>query len=776
MSELEALKRRLDQERNARKAAEALLELKSRQLYDINQALRKQQQEQQIIFNSVPALIWYKDNANRILRLNRAAAEAMGDTPDRIEGRRIEELMPVELAAGYLMDDLEVINSGTPKRGILEPIRKPSGELVWIVADKFPYRDESGKAIGVIVFATDVTERRRAEEAAQSSENKFRSLIENIKDIITILDAKGTILYESPSMTRVLGYLPAELVGRNVFERIHADDIERLKASFARNIMHAGLGPVPQTFRYRHKNDEWRILEAIGNNLMHDPAVRGIVVISRDVTDSYRAGIALRDSEAQYRNLYENAPIGIYRTTPEGRIVMANPALVRMLGYSTLDELCTRNLEKEGFDTGSPRSRFRSVMDKDGEIKQMESAWHTHKGSKIFVRENARAVRDSAGAVVYYEGTVEDVSERKRAEEKIQHQLLRLNALHEIDLAITSSSDLSVTLNVLLEKILSHLHVAAADIMLLNAHSLYLELAASRGFRLAAVFPPRRLGQGHAGRAALERRSIGADNLAGDTGQFAAVSIEDDLGAYFAVPLVAKGEVKGVLEVYLRAGQQPDDDWVGFLNTLAGQAAVAIDNATLFESIQRSNTELALAYDSTLEGWSRALDLRDKETEGHTQRVTNMTMRLASSMGLSAATLLNVRRGALLHDIGKMGIPDSILLKPGKLTDKEWVIMRKHPEYAYELLSPIEFLRTALDIPYCHHEKWDGTGYPRGLKGTAIPLAARVFAIVDIWDALRNDRPYRPAWPDEKVRDHIAGLKGTHLDPSVNESFVKMIW
>lgn len=189
-----------------------------------------------------------------------------------------------------------------------------------------------------------------------------------------------------------------------------------------------------------------------------------------------------------------------------------------------------------------------------------------------------------------------------------------------------------------------------------------------------------------------------------------------------------------------------------------------------------TNTELVLAYDTTLAGWSKALDMRDKKTEGHTLRVTEITLRLARIMGMKEDELVHVRRGALLHDIGKMGIPDSVLLKPGLLNNEEWEIMRKHPVYAYELLSPIAYLRPALDIPYCHHERWDGTGYPRGLKREDIPLAARVFAVVDVWDALRSDRPYRPAWPEEKVREYLRSQAGTLLDPKVVEVFLRMEW
>jgi len=193
------------------------------------------------------------------------------------------------------------------------------------------------------------------------------------------------------------------------------------------------------------------------------------------------------------------------------------------------------------------------------------------------------------------------------------------------------------------------------------------------------------------------------------------------------------------------------------------------------ERLRRAHVELRQAYDATIEGWSRALELRDRETEGHTQRVTELTVRLARAMGIEGEALVHIRRGALLHDIGKMGIPDHILRKPGPLTEEEQELMKKHTTYAYEMLSPIEYLRPALDIPYCHHEWWDGTGYPRGLKGEEIPLAARIFAVVDVWDALCSDRPYRRGLPPHEALAYIRRQAGTQLDPRVVEAFVELI-
>jgi putative two-component system response regulator len=200
----------------------------------------------------------------------------------------------------------------------------------------------------------------------------------------------------------------------------------------------------------------------------------------------------------------------------------------------------------------------------------------------------------------------------------------------------------------------------------------------------------------------------------------------------------------------------------------------AAQERLLTEQARQAAQAVAEAYDQTLIGWSRALDLRDKETEGHSQRVAQLTLAVAQALNIPPEEQINMWRGAMLHDIGKIGVPDSILHKPGPLTEEEWEIMRCHTTYAYELLSPIAYLRSAIDIPYCHHEKWDGTGYPRGLRGEQIPLAARIFALVDVWDALTNDRPYRKAWSREQAYQYICEQKGKHFDPNLVDLFLSI--
>jgi PAS domain S-box-containing protein len=259
-------------------------------------------------------------------------------------------------------------------------------------------------------------------------------------------------------------------------------------------------------------------------------------------------------------------------------------------------------------------------------------------------------------------------------------------------------------------------------------------------------------------------------------------AIKRGFSSAIAFPLIFQKDNFGVLEIFSEDKNAFISEEVALLVEMAGDLSFGIHTLRVRTEqrlteflLEQSHNELNTAYDATLEGWSHALELREKETAGHSQRVVSLTLALAEMLGIKPEEMINVRRGALLHDIGKMGIPDSILLKPGPLSDDEWVIMRQHPIYAYQLLGGIPYLQHALDIPYAHHEKWDGTGYPRGLKGKEIPLSARVFALVDVWDALTSDRPYRLAWPESEARTYIKAQSGKHFDPEVVEIFLKLV-
>jgi putative nucleotidyltransferase with HDIG domain len=374
--------------------------------------------------------------------------------------------------------------------------------------------------------------------------------------------------------------------------------------------------------------------------------------------------------------------------------------------------------------------------------------------------------------------SIRDITKYKEAEEKAKQQLDRMAALRSIDLAITSSLDLNLTLSILLNQVTTQLGVDAAAILLLDHHTRLLTYSASIGFRTTALhFTKLRLGEGYAGQAALERKTIHISGLNNRHTDFlrSPLFAREGFVIYYAIPLIAKGQVLGVLEIFNRSFFQENEEWLDFMNMVAGQAAIAIDNALLFNRVERTNTELLMAYDATIEGWSRALDLRDKETEGHTQRVTEMTVELARHMGISETDIRHIRRGAILHDIGKMAIPDAILFKPGPLSPEEWQIMHQHPDIAVQLLAPIPYLAAALDIPHYHHEKWDGSGYPTGLSGAHIPLPARLFAVVDVYDALTSNRPYRQAWSRQEALDYLRAQAGQHFDPAVVQIFLKVV-
>jgi response regulator RpfG family c-di-GMP phosphodiesterase len=361
--------------------------------------------------------------------------------------------------------------------------------------------------------------------------------------------------------------------------------------------------------------------------------------------------------------------------------------------------------------------------------------------------------------------------------EQSQMQVRRLTTLRDIDAAITSSFDLRLTLNILMDQTLNHLNVDAVEIGLYHPDIQSLTYLASAGFQTPSPTRPQvRLGEGLTGQVIVKQAILHVTDLqnAAETRNEPLIRREGFV-TYIGIPLIVKGQIKGVFEIFHRSQLSPTLDWMEFLHTLAGQAAIAIDSSQLFENLQRSNQELRQAYDTTLEGWARALELRDRETEGHTRRVTKLTLDLARFMAVSDKELVNIHRGVLLHDIGKMGVPDHILKKEGPLSKDEWEEMRQHPVYAYNLLSPISYLRGALDIPYCHHEHWDGSGYPRGLKGEQIPLSARIFSVIDVWDALLSDRPYRGAWSPDKVANHLREVAGTILDPTIVDIFFRMM-
>ena len=618
--------------------------------------------------------------------------------------------------------------------------------------------------LGSSTIAYLINERKKLFTKAQQSEEKYRTMIENSNDLIWTLDKKGNFTYFNKKAEEVSGYKLTEWLGKSFAPLIPQDDLHRIKEIFIETI---NGNPKHYDVDIYRKDGTLFSLSVNTAPIFKSDKIIETVSFGHDITTR-------KQSEQEHKTILKTAFDGFWINDKEGRFLDVNDSYCQMIGYPRKELLTMSITDVEVIE--KPEETIKHIKKIIEQGSDRFETRHKSKDGKIIDLEvSVNYIRERERLYVF----LRDITERKQIEEVIQLQLKRLGVLRSIEKAITASLDLRVTLDVLLDQITTNFGVDAAALLLLNQHSQILEYVVSKGFRSSALKYTRlKLGESNAGRAAIERQILTIPNLKKEPGGFISSKLfnQEDFVTYCVVPLIAKGEVKGVLELFYRSRVDCDPEWLEFLETIADQAAIAIDNATLFEKLQSSNVELTLAYDTTIEGWSHAMDMRDKETEGHTQRVTEMTLRIAQEMGIKEEEFVHIRRGALLHDMGKLGVPDNILLKPGPLTDEEWVIMKRHPQLAYEMLYQIEYLRPALDIPYCHHERWDGTGYPQGLKGEEIPLAARIFAVVDVWDALNSDRPYRPAWTKEKVREHICSLSGTHFEPNVAEVFLKMEW
>ncbi len=649
---------------------------------------------------------------------------------------------------------------------------------------------------------------RHAQEALRESEEKYRSLLQYSSDPIFCFNPNGTYRFVNESFARPFGKTPEDIIGKTPHAILPPHEAERRLAQ-VRRVFATG----------ESTESEFKVVTAAGDVryclIMADPIrntqghVLYVTCLSKDITERVERehqmevvatlSAALRAASSrqemlpllldQTRELLEadGAMLGTVDPTSgetllehgsgvlEGATGRRLPPKTGMCSrvVATAQFYLSNNLATEADqilpDLLGGCSAFLAVpLVSQDEVLGVLCVARQRPISDRDTRQMA-AIADIAASAL----------RRATLHEQTEMRLQHLIALRTVDQSITGSLDLRLVLRVIVQQAIAHLRADAASVLLLQPHSLTLDFAAGQGFRSREFERTKlQIGEGRAGRAALERRPLGSSDL---RNQDPAVPrprqpfpTEGFLAQHVA-PLVAKGQLLGVLEVFHRQPFLPDADWMDFFEALAAQTAIAIDGATAFDHLQRSNLALKLAYDATIEGWARALDLRDKETEGHSRRVTDLTVRLARVLGMQEEDLVHVRRGALLHDIGKMGIPDAILLKPGPLTDEEWVIMRRHPQMAFDLLSPIEHLRPALDVPLCHHEKWDGSGYPRGLHGEGIPLAARIFGAVDVWDALTNDRPYRKAWPREKALEHIRSQAGTHFDPRVVEAFLDAV-
>jgi PAS domain S-box-containing protein len=786
-------------------------------------ALRQSENIVRAWLNAIQESAFLMDREGIILAANATVAQRLRRSVEELVGARIYDFIPPQTAHARRLHMAQVIESGHQVRFEDKRFGRVIDNLI------YPVFDQSGQVKYMAILGTDITERKQAEEELIKSEGKFRTIFDNASTGMFIVDLQAQKFFMcNNTCVKMLGYTKEEFLNLDIADIHPREDMSFINEQIGK--FSRGEEGIRSDIRFKRKNGS--IFASDLNPALLIIADKEYLLISfMDITERKQKDEEIRSRTDELSALYllshlladasnlenvielvnRHAVESVHTTfacialMEDGDLVMRAFYPVRVLDHEfsigkrqplTALPVCQRVLDKNDpviLQAGSPEVGIlesltlqldfaRSVClvplqagDPSQDINQALGLLILGEAREekrdAFTPEKIRlahGIGDQAAAAI----------RRMLLREQAGRRLQQLASLGEIDRTIASSFDLHVSLQMILQHIIGQLKVDAADILVLNKHLQTLETAAGSGFHSPASENKRlRLGEGQAGLAALERHIIQIPDVATSGAAFAQPKMmkAENITAYFAMPLITKGQVMGVLEIYQRTPLNPNEEWLDFLRTLAGQAAIAIDNVQMFDNLQRSTDELELAYDATIEGWSHALDLRDKETEGHALRVTQMTVNLARTFGLGENELVQVRWGGLLHDIGKMGVPDGILLKPGPLTDEEWVAMKKHPTFAYEMLSPIHYLRLALDIPYCHHEKWDGTGYPRGLKGEQIPLSARIFTVVDVWDALTSDRPYRKAWTREKSKEYIQEQAGKQFDPTVVETFMKEV-
>jgi PAS domain S-box-containing protein len=726
-------------------------------------------------------------------------------------------------------------------------------------------------------------ERKRTENALQASEALFRAVVENSHDGIVLVDANSRVLYQTPAMSRISGYTDAERIGEPGIATVHPDDKDFVLQTWMQILQQPEL-TIQGEYRILNKNGTCHWLETTAQNLLGNSNIKAVVVAARDITERKMAEDALQAAKSKLETMINVSPLAILLVDLKDRIQLWNPAAEKIFGWradevlgkpnpiipaSMQDEYAllstqifngtsvtnqeTVRQHKGGalidvsissasvYDSaGKPAGRMAIInditerkraeeqlqilkysidtapdgsywMDKDGyflyvndsgckalgytraEILKMHiseinplatrqrwaQVWQALKEHGSSTMQSVHRRKDGSefpveltsaygkfGEQEYCNGFAKDITERKQRERELQ-------AIATLSAALRTAPTRAEMLPIIVQQIVILLSCEAVSIEIIDPQTgdAVTEVANGLWSGLAGSHQAKNTGSNAIISQTL--KPYHTHDFENDPHVFHHENEHHGIHGSVGFPLIAQEQLIGFVWIGRKADFSEEE--VRLLSMIADIAANAIHRTTLHEQTQKDAAELAQAYDTTLEGWAHALELRDQETEGHTRRVMEKTLELARRMGLEKEQLENIRRGALLHDIGKMGIPDSILLKPGELSEREWETMRLHPEYAFNLLHQIEYLRPALDIPYCHHEKWDGSGYPRGLKGEAIPLEARIFAIVDVWDALTSNRPYRPAWSEEDTKKYIHQQSGKHFDPDVATLFFEFL-
>lgn len=712
---------------------------------------------------------------NGIITRTNPAADALSGWPEaEVIGKPFDEVfhfihpgtrLPLPNPVRTAMTEKRVVNLS--KHTLLVD---RSGREHRITDSAAPILDRSDQVVGSVMVFQDITEQERRDRALRMTTEELENFFALTPGPLCITDSSGYFRLVNPAWTVLLGYTPNELLGHSMIEFIHPDDVASTVLAL-QSVSHgqpaANFANRCLTKKGKYQWLEWNVQSSRDR----------IYCAAHDITGTMLAQKALQQNAEQFSAITSTSIDGFVVIDLQGTLIETNEAYCRMTGY-TREEIIGQNIADLGFLETPERIAevFSSI--KEMGYQRFETRQHRKDGQVIDLEISVTNVQGRERIIAF----LQDITERRQSEIRSRRRLEQLTNLRMIDQSISLGDDLMVTLNLILRKAVYHTGAEGAAILQLSSAPNDMEapdhlvVSAQIGTRTPRPRPIHRPKIEGTAWEVVENRQpmICTVQDPATPNYFAEFMARENFSNCLRIPLLIEGRITGILETYHRSAIPDDKEWFNYLESLAGQAAIAIRNAHLLARLHQTNEELAASYTATIGGFSRALEIRDKESFGHSERVTDLTLRLARRMGMPESDIQSLYHGVLLHDIGKIGIPDSILLKPGPLDAAEWEIMRQHPTLAWNLLKNIPFLRGSIDIPYCHHERWDGTGYPRGLKGEEIPLAARIFSVIDVYDALITERPYRKAWTKEETIAYLCYHKGKIFDPQVVNTFITM--